>query len=232
MLYRKSKIAVLVLLSFTIADVSAQHKWNMTFKAYPSLTWLHINSSSPAYNKRWENVNLSYPSKGGFGLGFGLEYAISDKVRVFTDLRYNSWGGNIYAIRNDPTFYLDLDINYRSLNLPFGIKYCYKVKPAYNLYLSAGAGLDYTYHVSFIPTNYYGSVPTIERNASMQIYYVLVGTGIEFKISNKLTGVMGLEFDNDRLLNPNRIQDFGGLFGQEEIPLSYSMVLFHLGVKI
>jgi hypothetical protein len=151
---------------------------------------------------------------------------------VFTDLRYNSWGGNIYEIRNDPTFYLDLDINYRSLNLPFGIKYCYKVKPAYNLYLSAGAGLDYTYHVSFIPTNYYGSVPTIERNASMQIYYVLVGTGIEFKISNKLTGVMGLEFDNDRLLNPNRIQDFGGLFGQEEIPLSYSMVLFHLGVKI
>jgi hypothetical protein len=41
-----------------------------------------------------------------------------------------------------------------------------------------------------------------------------------------------MEFQNDRLFNPNRIQDFGGLFGQEEIPLSYSMVLFHVGVNI
>jgi hypothetical protein len=64
----------------------------------------------------------------------------------------------------------------------------------------------------------------------MQTYYVLLGTGIEFKLTNKLTGTIGMEFQNDRLFNPNRIQDFGGLFGQEEIPLSYSMVLFHVGV--
>lgn len=221
-----------MLLSFTIGKVSAQHKWSVAFKANPSITWLHINSSSSVYNKRWENVNLSYPLKGGFGVGAGVEHSVSDKVKLFADLRYNSWGGYIHAIRDDPTFYLDLDITYRSLNIPIGIKYCYKTSPSYNLYISGGLGLDYTYKVSFIPSNYYGSVPAIERNASIQTYYLLVGTGIEFKMGNRLTGIIGVEFDNDRLLNPSRIQDFGGLFGQEIIPLSYSMVLFHFGVKI
>ena len=232
MLHRESKIIVLIVLSFTIGNVSAQHKWNMTFKAYPSITWLHINSSSSVYNKRWEDVNLSYPAKEGFGLGIGLEYAVSDNVRIFSDIRYNRWGGNINAIRDDPTFYIDYDLTYKSLNIPLGVKYICIAKSSYNLYVSGGAGLDYTYHVSFIPITYYGTVPAIERNSSMKTYYLLVGTGIEFNISTKLTGVMGVELHNDRLLNPNRIQDFGGLFGQEEIPLAYSMVLFHLGVKI
>ncbi|MES2559879.1 MAG: hypothetical protein V4590_09080 [Bacteroidota bacterium] len=227
---RRSKV-VLILLVISTSGYS-QSKWSLTFKGYASLSWFGINTQSSYYNDRWESVNLSYKPNFGYGAGIGLEYRLSNRLNIYTDIRYNQWGGHVYAIRDNPNFYFDLEIMYKSFNIPIGFKYLYKQKTKWNLYMIGGIGFDNSFKLAFIPKNQYGSVPVIEENVTIQTNYLLLGTGGEFKINGKLIGTIGIEVNNDALLNPKRIQDFGGLFGQDVIPLSYTMISLHFGIKV
>jgi hypothetical protein len=55
---------------------------------------------------------------------------------------------------------------------------------------------------------------------------------MEFKVGKRLLGMVGTELNNDWLLNPKRYQDFGGFYRQNQIPLSYSMLLLYIGLKL
>lgn len=75
--------------------------------------------------------------------------------------------------------------------------------------------LLYTYKLSFIPTTNYGSVPAITSNTDIETRYLFARVGFERMLTNKLSLICGLEWDNDWLFNSMRRQDFGGLFLQQ-----------------
>jgi hypothetical protein len=219
-------------LSLLIAAASyAQGRWHATVLTGPTLSWLDVNKKSDKYDNRLDDVNLSFKGKGGFAAGLQGEYQLSEKFSLFAGVRYHQWGGQLYAIKNNPKFYLDLDITYRSIRLPLGIKYTLLEKGRIKCNLSGGMGIDRSYHVSFIPSNYYGSIPAMNHKTDITTSFLMIGVGTEYSISEKLTGIVSLEVNNDMLLNPNRMQDMGGNF-VNTIPLSHTMVALLIGIKI
>lgn len=228
----RSKIVVLTgLLLVSFVNALGQEKLNYTFKVYSILSRFGINKSAPIYNDRWNGVNLTFKNNFGVGAGIGIECNFSQRFKAYVDGRYNYWGGEIYAVRNDPTFYINLAVANQSVNIPLGVKYFYVVKPKYNLFIQTGMGMDYTFRSSFVPSNYYGSFSSIKRNTYIQTYFLVIGTGVEIKFNSQLKGTVGLEVNNDMFLNPKRYQDFGGFFSQNQIPLNYNSILAHVGIK-
>jgi hypothetical protein len=92
--------------------------------------------------------------------------------------------------------------------------------------------LLYTYKLSFIPTTNYGSVPAIASNTDIETRYLFARVGFERMLTNKLSLICGLEWDNDWLLNSMRRQDFGGLFLQQKVTLQYNFVMMYVGLKL
>ena len=212
-----------------------QSKWNITTKGYTSISKFHMNKRASIYNNNWSDISVTSNPNWGYGYGLGTEYTINQRTRLFADFRFQHWGSNIYTFNKDnpnKNEFMELQISYKSLHLPIGIKRIFLKKSVYQCFFTVGLGMDYTYRLKFTPENHFGKSRTFNLGVDIQTYYVHAGVGAEFKIGQRLLGIVGTELNNDWLLNPKRYQDFGGNYRQQQIPLSYSMLLLYIGLKL
>lgn len=209
----------------------AQKTARVTFKVYPTYSFFNINKQAAIYNDNWEGVNLRFESAFGYGAGIGYEKLLSERFAVFGDLRWNHWGGKVFADKNSPTFYLNLEVFYKSLNIPLGFSFNFLNKPKVKAKVSLGLGMDYSYHMSLHRSKYYGT-SSADRNIDITTYYILSGLSSDFYIFNKHIVSLGLEMNNDYLFNPKRYMDFSGYFMQDQIPLKSTTILCFIGIKI
>ena len=183
----------------------AQKKWSFTGDIFASSSFFSINKKSTLYNDGWEQVNLTFKSKWGYGAGVGLEYKLTDRFALFGKVRYHDWGGYIHAIKNDPEFYLDLNINYQSINIPFGISFIVKKRTRLAYIIKAGGGIDNSYKLAFTPNTYYthmsGNDNTLTSNIDIKTIYVLLGGELTYQLTPKYILYLGLELNNDMLFN-------------------------------
>jgi hypothetical protein len=209
-----------------------QQRLHATVKACGTYSAFGVNKKSSEYDKALDGATLKFKGKAGFGAGIGAQFDLSERLALFADARYLRWGGNVHIEDlADPKFYVDIEVTYHSLNVPLGVRYYFLNRHGYNLSLSAGGGLDRTFKMSYEPRNYYGTVDPIRRNVDISTWYLLFGVGMEFKVSTKLIGILGLEVNNDMLLNPHRMQDIGGYYALR-MPLSYNLIALTAGIKI
>jgi hypothetical protein len=219
-------------LIFICLSVNAQSDFHFNAKVYPIFSFFGVNKKASGYDKALDNADLGFKGKAGFGAGLGAEYDFSERITGFVDFRYNYWGGNIQIKDpSDPLGSVDINVTYHSINIPIGLRYYFMNKDKYRLSVSAGGGIDHTVSETFVPTNYYGKFDPIKKNTDISTRYLLLGVGVEYKVSNKLIGILGLEVNNDMLLNPNRMQDIGGYYAVQ-MPLKYNLIALTIGIKI
>lgn len=207
----------------------SQHKWALTAAVYPSVSWVKIDKQAPGFVD-WGNPTETYKPEWGVGTSLGIQRALGNKFVLFAEARYHRWGGNT-LVSASTDFFLDLNIRYFSFNMPIGLQYRFWQKGENSLVISAGVGLDYTYKLSFTPSNYYGSVPTITSNTDIETRYLFARVGFERMLTNKLSLICGFEWDNDWLFNSMRRQDFGGFF-QQNVILNYNYTALYIGIKL
>ena len=56
-------------------------------------------------------------------------------------------------------------------------------------------------------------------------------TGL-YKMTNKISGIISFEINNDMLLKNNRTQNYHGINGFSYIPINYNLFALNIGVKI
>jgi hypothetical protein len=142
-----------------------QSKWNVTTKGYASISKFHMNKRASIYNNNWSDISVTSDPNWGYGYGLGTEYAINQRTKLFADLRFQHWGSNIYTFNKDnpnKNEFLELQISYKSLHLPIGVKYIFLKKTFCQFFFSGGLGMDYTYRLVFTPENHYGKGYTFD----------------------------------------------------------------------
>jgi hypothetical protein len=120
------------------------------------------------------------------------------------------------------------------VSVPLLLQYKAIEKGKFKWLISAGAGADFSYRVSFIPTNFYGKIPAIERVIVVNTPYLSLGSSLEYKPkqTSRIKYVFGFTLSDDHLFNPQRFNDFGGYFFQENIPLYSSIFSTFIGIKL
>ncbi|MBC7383922.1 MAG: hypothetical protein H7296_13205 [Bacteroidia bacterium] len=98
---------------------------------------------------------------------------------------------------------------------------------------SVGFGMDFSHRVIFKPTNYYGTIPAIERSIDIASPFINLGILIDYipKKNSKLSYLLGINFSDDHFFNSNRYNDFGGYFRQDRIPLSSTILNTFVALK-
>ncbi len=223
-------MAFLVLTQFSFG----QRRYTFEASVHGIASAFGLNEKSPLYNSRWEQFSTTFEYEKGYGVSLGFTHAINKKFGLNINGRWQHWGGTVKTRGDDPTFFLDLTINYSSFNVPILLNYCLIEKPQFKWLISAGAGVDFSYKVSFIPTNYYGTNDPIERRITIRSPYLAIGTSLEFapKPNSRLKYIWGIMLADDHLLNPDRFNDYGGYFLQEVIPLNSTLINTFIGIRL
>jgi hypothetical protein len=226
-------LALLIYIEIEFSAYS-QKVYEFDFAIHGIVSKLDINRKSTMYNTNWEKVSLSFPSKLGYGFSLGVTRSLNSKWQVNISGRWQKWGGTVYASYPEPPYFLDLELTYTSVSVPLLLQYKAIEKGRFKWLINAGAGADFSYRVSFIPTNFYGTIPAIERVIVVNTPYLTLGSSVEFKpkTESRIKYIAGFSLSDDHLFNPQRFNDFGGYFRQENIPLYSSIFSTFIGIKL
>ncbi len=221
------RLAILFILTTCLhGHCNAQKPLSIALSVGSSYSWLGMNKQSKYYNSNWERTKNTFSPEFGYSIGLGINKKLNDKFTLSFIPRYQYWGGNTKTQSQVTNFYKAFAITYHSFRVPLWVDYSfYRYKQLF-LSSSLGLGIDYTYDLTFIPSNPYGEGNPQKRNVGITTPFVVTGVNISYEKSAdaKISYQLAINFETDYLLNPNRFNDFGGYFGQEKIPL-YSHLL-------
>jgi len=230
------RISLLIFSLFILSRNMAfsQNLHEIDFAIHGIFSKLDLNRKSHLYNNKWVLLNLNFPSKTGYGFSVGLTRSITQKFKLNISGRWQKWGGTVYASYSSPPYFIDIDIRYSSISVPILFQYSLVKKPKFNWWLGAGIGADFSYNVKYIENNFYGTGPILHRVISVQTPYLILGGFVEFKPKEKkrIKYIVGFTLSDDHVFNPNRYNDFGGVFWQDVIPLHSTIFSTFIGIKL
>ncbi|MBC7383821.1 MAG: hypothetical protein H7296_12650 [Bacteroidia bacterium] len=225
--------ALIILLVFVGCNTYSQNKYSYDIGTHLLVSDFGLNTKSDFYNTKWNQTKLTFQPKIGYGFSLGITRSITRKFSININARYQKWGGTINAIQNDPKYFLNLDITYNSVSVPISIQFRTINSNKLKVVTSFGFGMDFSYLVNFKPTNYYGTIPSIQRNINVISPFVDLGVFFEYtpNTNNRLSYIWGIRFSDDHIFNPPRFNDFGGYFQQNRIPLNSTIIGTYLSLR-
>ena len=227
------KQIILFSLIFLHTTTNAQSTWNFAMKVSVTNSNFSLNKSSNIYTSKWDKIDVAFPSKTGFAISADIEKHIFDKWSITSSLRYSKWGGQINS--SMPTFLLylfDMDMNYQSIDIPICVRYYFYKKGRILFYVTGGYGYSNTFNLSYTGKTNYGTGPHVNENIDLNSSFLCAGIGTEYKVTNKISGIISFEVNNDMLLNNKRTQNYGGINGFFYIPINYNLFALNVGVKL
>ena len=232
MQFRKQIILISTVLLF-ILNVKAQSTWNFELKASVTSSSFSLNKNSNIYSSKWDKIDIAFPSKTGFAISSDIEKHIFDKWSITGSLRYSSWGGQINSSMPAYTLYLfNMNVNYQSIDIPICVRYYFYKKDRKSIYVFGGYGYSNTYNNSYIAKTNFGTGPQINEKMDLETVFLCAGIGAVYKMTNKISGIISFEINNDMLLKNNRTQNYHGINGFSYIPINYNLFALNIGVKI
>lgn len=210
----------------------AQSKTAIVFKGGFNQTLFSINKHGKTYNKSWEELNLTYKANAGYTLSLGVNRTFSKKISIGVDVRHTKWRGEIFAIKDKPTFYQNLLIDYKSFSVPVFANINLLTKGKNNLTAKLGLGLDYTYYTTYKAIGYYGQSRTQYFHIDQYAKFLLLGLTYQLKVNDNVSVVIDAEMNTDYYLGNTRNHNFMNFYSHPTIPLYYTLFIFQSGVKI
>jgi hypothetical protein len=215
----RAAIALLVML-LIVGTSSAQRGVALKTGVLYGYSWLTFNESSQSFDKRLAREKINYTPLQSVGIEMGARIFISSKLALEVVPRWQQWGGTITVNSNEYTNQmLKMVINYQSFRIPATLQYAFAGNERLQFFASLGIGIDYTYRLWFLPTNYYGSAPTQRRTVDIVTPFTSIGFGFTYTPSanSQMSYTFGINYETDALLNPVRFNEFN--FWQNSVPL-------------
>ncbi len=232
MQFRKEIILACGILLF-LAKVNAQSSWHFAAKVSVTNSNFAFNKSSTIYSSKWDKVDVAFVPKIGFAISAEIEKHIYKKWSITGAIKYSKWGGKInstmraYALNE-----FDMDINYQSILIPVCLKYFFCNKNKTSFHVFGGYAYCNTFDLNYVAKTNFGTAQPINEKMDLTTGVLCFGIGAEYKITNKIYGLLSLEVNNDMLLNNNRKQNYQGINGFDYIPINYNLFEINFGIKI
>lgn len=218
--YTRATIKCFVMLLFTIMSGKAQHGIALNMGMMYGFSWLTFNQKSENFDKRLGKEKIAYHPIQNIGMMVGATAWLTPKVSLQVMPRWQQWGGTITVQSNEyTTQMLKMEINYQGLKLPAQLQYALLSNEHLQLNLALGAGIEYTYNLWFVPTNYYGSAPVQRRTVDIVAPFATTGINVTYTAAKnkKTTYMLGLYYETDAFFNPVRYNEYA--FWQRSVPL-------------
>lgn len=215
----------IIILLTIYASSNAQNPISISAAVGTSYSWFDINEQSRYDNNGWETTKNTFSPKFGYSFGLGVSKPISKRFTLSLMPRWQYWGGAVKIKDRDIPFYIALDIAYHSFRIPLMVDYrLYQLKN-WSFSSNAGLGIDYTYDLTFYPSSVYGTGNVQKRNVGITSPFIALGLNITYRknTDTRFAYQLALNFETDHLLNPDRFNEFLGLFGHKKIPLNSHM---------
>ena len=210
----------------------AQSKTTVVFKGGFNQTLFSLNKQDKTYDKSWEELNLKYKDNTGYTVSLGFNRTFSKKNSIGVDVRHTKWRGEIFAIKDKPTFYQNLLIDYKSLSIPVFANINLLNKGKSNFTAKIGLGFDYTYYTTYKAVGYYGQSRTQYFHIDQYAKFLLLGLTYQLKVNNNVSIIFDAEINTDYYLGNTRNHNFMDFYSHPTIPLYYTLFILQSGVKI
>lgn len=228
----KALFAYIIIISGFITKLYSQSKTILEFKQGLNQTLFRLNKDDKSYDKSWEELTLKYKSQTGYSLSLGLNRSVKKNLSIGFDLRYSKWGGEIYAIKDDPTFYINFLIDYYSLSLPVFVDINIYSSNKSSMTSKIGIGFDYTFYTSYRGENYFNTSKTQSFKIDQYNKYWVIGLTYHRILNDGVSLLIAAELNNDYFMGNSRKQNFMGFFKHDAIPINYSLLLIQTGIRI
>lgn len=177
----------------------------------PTLSWMRPTTSK-SNNNEFESENAG--SKVGFTYGLMMDYNFAENYAFVTGIQVNMTGGKISTVRaGSPTTNAsavnaaDFTYRFNYVEIPLALKMRTDPFSGFRFFGQAGItpGINIAkkadYEVAYIDANGVSSLAT-EENVILKgfnspvLLQMNIGVGLEYPISNKLAGYLGVFFNN------------------------------------
>lgn len=224
---------VCVVLMFTIS-ISAQAQTKSAFDVglLYGFSTLTFNQNSDKFDKRIANEIINYSPVQNLGIALGYSVSLTERFALQMMPRWQQWGGviNVQSSQN-VTSSLNMEINYQGFRIPALLQYRIWDNKKLQLNTLLGMGVEYTYKLWFVPSNFYGNGSTQRRTAEIVAPFASAGICVRYKSSpeSKVNYILGIFYETDAFLNPKRFNEYN--FYQNAVPLLSHQLFSTLSIQ-